>query len=261
MMIDLVENIRKQRYIDKDYKQISNIEELITKFKVMDGELNITKCSNIFKEFDLDINKFYYLDNEIALLLDCYLIYVDNFIYNIQYIIRNDDEISDIFNLLEKKNTYYDIVEDFNLLPSTLKGEAILQFCDDIHDIEKRKGCITSALQSMDNDHYKIKGFVDKYFKKGTYSSDFFIKQGIEVIDDKITIYRGVNFKSIPLEESNSWTTSIDVASKFANRFNSEGKLYIGEINVSDILIFITGRGESEVIVNYNDILNVQLLS
>ncbi len=71
----------------------------------------------------------------------------------------------------------------------------------------------------------------------------------LELLDDEVTVYRGVT----PYNEKNikamSWTLSYETASWFANRFKQDGTVYEATIDKAHILALFNGRNESEVIV------------
>lgn len=67
----------------------------------------------------------------------------------------------------------------------------------------------------------------------------------------KLEIYRGEGTKSTPYKRGGiSWTLSREQAVWFANRYNSQGTVYRVEVGIDQVLAYITGRGEEEVIVN-----------
>lgn len=77
--------------------------------------------------------------------------------------------------------------------------------------------------------------------------------------EEVVTIYRGETPQSTELENALSWTTKIEFAEFFANRFSSEGVIYQAEVEFDKILAF-TER-ESEVLVQFDDLMNIRELS
>ena len=69
---------------------------------------------------------------------------------------------------------------------------------------------------------------------------------------DTFTLYRGVNRNGNP--HGFSWTTSIDVASRFASMFGFEGTVYSVEVPRSDVYAYIheSGRTEHEMLLLLN---------
>lgn len=75
---------------------------------------------------------------------------------------------------------------------------------------------------------------------------------------DKITVYRGsVDFN----QEGYSWTTDRDKAKWFAGRsFGSTARVLLrGTVNKSDILAFLAGRGESEIVINPEHVIDIEI--
>ena len=74
-----------------------------------------------------------------------------------------------------------------------------------------------------------------------------------------VKIYRGQNTKSTPYQKAFSWTTSKEKAKFFATRFDpDDGKLYEAMIKYENILTYIDQRGESEVIVDPDCLIDVK---
>lgn len=71
---------------------------------------------------------------------------------------------------------------------------------------------------------------------------------------EEIVIYRGT---SRDVLGGYSWTTSVETAKFFANRYGYKGKIYKGTVRRGDILDYLAERGESEVLVNPKDISDV----
>lgn len=76
--------------------------------------------------------------------------------------------------------------------------------------------------------------------------------------DDIINIYRGQTNESSDLEEAISWTTDKNKAVWFSDRFNSGGKVFSAKIKKENILGYISERNESEVIVEFNSLIDVK---
>lgn len=74
-----------------------------------------------------------------------------------------------------------------------------------------------------------------------------------------VKIYRGQNTKSTPYKKAFSWTIDKEKAIFFATRFDVDnGKLYEAMVKYEDILAYIDRRGESEVIVNSDCLIDVK---
>lgn len=67
-----------------------------------------------------------------------------------------------------------------------------------------------------------------------------------KTFDKPITVYRGEIDKSVHL--GLSWTTSLNVAQKFAERFGKEGTIYSTVLKPEEILAAYADDGEHEVL-------------
>lgn len=75
-------------------------------------------------------------------------------------------------------------------------------------------------------------------------------------LDDKLTVYRGVKPKSST--KALSWTTDIKTAQWFADRWEKNGKVYKAQIDKKYVFAYFLGRGESEVVLDYHKLENVE---
>lgn len=127
-----------------------------------------------------------------------------------------------------------------------------------------------------DNDKFDI--FIDIYIDSEYGFGDFleldFVKEVIkykkdnneELIDKLnpvngyVTIYRGEGTKSTPIDRAYSWTTNLNTALFFANRFyQSKGsKIFKAKVHIDDIIAYIEDRDEDEVLVLYEDLKDVE---
>lgn len=76
---------------------------------------------------------------------------------------------------------------------------------------------------------------------------------------EMLTIYRGAGKVSTPLETAFSWTTSLDVARRFAHTF-ARGTVYMAHVPRARIIDYIQDRNESEIWVRYSDLENITVL-
>lgn len=76
-------------------------------------------------------------------------------------------------------------------------------------------------------------------------------------LPDKIRVYRGVgSHRNI---NALSWTTDLEKAKWFANRFGEkDGKVYTTEVNKEDVFAYKLDRGESEVILDFTTLDNIK---
>ena len=77
-------------------------------------------------------------------------------------------------------------------------------------------------------------------------------------LDDEIIIYRGEGAESTNKENALSWTTDFKIANFFANRFKDNGKIYKAKVKKKDIIDYIQDRGESEILVKYEYVYDVE---
>jgi hypothetical protein len=81
--------------------------------------------------------------------------------------------------------------------------------------------------------------------------------------DGYLTIYRGFNYTTRP--DGNSFTLSKAKAIWFANRYASMGKEkgYVNKykIHISDVLAFITDRGEAEIVAWPDDVILLEQIN
>ena len=72
----------------------------------------------------------------------------------------------------------------------------------------------------------------------------------IQNLPDVITIYRGENNNSTQYTRAYSWTLDINIANFFAARHgNGPARIIEGKIKKSDIIEYLDGRGEKEILV------------
>jgi len=82
-----------------------------------------------------------------------------------------------------------------------------------------------------------------------------------KMLDDPVTVYRGVTSYNAKSVKALSWTLNRETAEWFAHRFGENGTVYEAQIPKSHIYAFFNGRNESEVIVDpkyLTDISEVQ---
>lgn len=75
-----------------------------------------------------------------------------------------------------------------------------------------------------------------------------------------VTLFRGQNTLSTPLNETYSWTTNAAIALFFAHRFEGEGCVYTAKVHKSDIIAYMDDRGESEVLVDPSKVKDIEIL-
>jgi hypothetical protein len=92
---------------------------------------------------------------------------------------------------------------------------------------------------------------VAKVFAKRTLSKDW--TKRIKDLEKKVKekdfwIYRGITPKSNK-QNAMSWTKSLEKAKWFANRFGSSGTILKKKVNMADVLDYLTGRNEDEILI------------
>lgn len=79
--------------------------------------------------------------------------------------------------------------------------------------------------------------------------------------NDILVIYRGTESESTSISNAYSWTADFSTALYFANRANTgTGDIYEAQVKKTDIIEYLTGRGESEIIVNPESLNSVKSL-
>lgn len=96
-----------------------------------------------------------------------------------------------------------------------------------------------------------------QWFKKA--DKQYLMNEGereiLEEMSGEITVYRGSNKNEY--YNALSWSTDIDVARKFAHRFNDDGTIFSAKINKTDILAYFEAE---EVVVNYKKIKDIEII-
>lgn len=97
-----------------------------------------------------------------------------------------------------------------------------------------------------------------KLFKKAN-KKFLMTEEDLKYYDDlpeTITVYRGVGHGANV--HALSWTTDIEKAKWFSQRWSEDGAVYSAEIDKKDILAYFSTRGESEVVVDFKKLKNIQ---
>lgn len=75
-------------------------------------------------------------------------------------------------------------------------------------------------------------------------------------LPEEFYVYRGL-MKGAKVNAL-SWTLRLDKAKWFANRFNNNGKVYKALCKKKDILAYLSGRNEEEIVVDYKKLKNIE---
>lgn len=266
-IFNIVDEIRKQRYLDNDYVQVSNIEELIKNFIVEEDTMNyFLENSNLFletiNEFDLKLSNFYVAKHSpYSFIWDTKILYVDSFIVGPNFFIADLSDFEKVCKSI-KKIISSNPKKAISYSPSSLKIENFIRNYQNF-DKEDLKDIFLDIYSSIENDYDKLKDIFYKIFTKGTYSKDDFniMNCPVEFIDNEtIIIYRGVHSESLDIEKAFSWTTSYETAKWFSNRrgTSSSGKIFKANIKIKDIYCINCERNENEVLIEYSDLINIE---
>ena len=99
------------------------------------------------------------------------------------------------------------------------------------------------------------------YFKKCEKTALMY-EDELEVynsLPDIVTVYRGVTSYNNKKLKVLSWTTDLEVAKWFANRYDQHGQVYTATISKKHILAYFGGRNEAEVIVDPSKLKEINL--
>ncbi|MBY6842869.1 hypothetical protein [Clostridium botulinum] len=233
----------------------SNVSRLIP-IKIYKNDDDINEFIKTINKLDLDINDFYKVEGKLykycylkgTVLVEIYDISEDYFInFRVKEQIRQRESIHQrciknkeyirLFCLIDKPYRFLFYQQLFNDIPDEQKYEVF-------------KDIYTSCEYGFNN---LSREFLEEVFKYNKANKNWFD-------EDIITIYRGEGDLSTSCDEAYSWTIDIDVARWFAERFNSEGKVYKGYIKQDHILDYIEDRNEKEILVFPEDVFNVELI-
>ena len=79
-------------------------------------------------------------------------------------------------------------------------------------------------------------------------------------LEDNLVVYRGVSVEKKDSTDALSWTTSFGTAKWFAERWG-KGVVYAADINKSDVLAYFNRKEEDEVVVDFNKLQNVRVVT
>lgn len=85
-------------------------------------------------------------------------------------------------------------------------------------------------------------------------NSKFFMspedRKTLKLMDDEILVYRGY----VDTWKGFSWTTDEEKAFWFATRFNRTGEVVSGIVKKKDVIGYLSGRGESEIVCHWKNV-------
>lgn len=125
-------------------------------------------------------------------------------------------------------------------------------------DFSKFLAYIWTIVEYPNNDKNVSKFELVKYFKKANKE---FLMEAKELkylnrLPDEIIVYRGV--KDNKYAKSLSWTMKKSVAKWFVERFDADGEVYKAKIQKKDVLAYFNGRNESEIVLDYRKLYDIE---
>lgn len=231
----------------------SNVSNLIP-ITVFKDNNEINELIETINKLDLDANDFYKVEGKLykycylkdTVLVEIYDISED---YFINFKVREQIEQRERIHQRCIENKEY--IRLFCLIDKPYRLLFYEKLFNDIPDEQKYevfKDIYTSCEYGFNN---LSRDFLEEIFEYNKTDKNWFN-------EDVITIYRGEGDLSTTYNEAYSWTTDINVAKWFAERFNSNGKVYKGYIEQKYILDYLRDRNEKEVLVFPEDIFNVE---
>lgn len=219
-------------------------------------DLNNKEFKKLISDYELDINKFYQVEGK--LFPYCYM---DNTVY-----IEIFQMSKDAFEFMHVKERINQITREhrecietknfrklFILIDKPFRFEWYQKLFNDIPE-DKRHLIFKRIYSSSEYGFNNLdKDFVKEIFKNNIIDKNLFN-------DEIITIYRGEAGKSTPCTKAYSWTTDLEVAEWFSNRFDGDGIIYRGKVNINDILDYFDNN-ESEVLVLPENVFNVERIN
>ncbi len=162
--------------------------------------------------------------------------------------------------MIEKINTatsYSQLLSLFrlNFLPAFFK---LTHLCLNADDYSESLARIWTTVEHPNLDiNVRPKEFI-KYFCSACKEKlmDEAEYQAYMKLPDKITVYRGINdYGSV---DGLSWTVDIKKAIWFATRMENNPRLFKGVIAKEYVFAYFLGRGESELVVDYTKLSDVE---
>lgn len=155
------------------------------------------------------------------------------------YSLKENEEWENLMFFSDKKVSLLVFLNVKDSIPKDKRKDIFLQeYKRNEYGFERlNQNIIREILTMKHSEKYNIKKYDKLPDKNGYY-----------------TIYRGVTYASSPLDRSYSWTLDKGVATFFAKRFNSNGKVLKAKVHESKIRAYIPDIGEEEVLVFPEDI-------
>lgn len=216
-------------------------------------ELNNKEFKKLISDYSLDINKFYKVEGKLypycyidgSALIEVYEMSNKGF-----EMFSMKDRISQVVNAHKECIAKKEFTRLFMIIDKPFRFEWFIKLFNEIPDNQKHK-IFKSIYSSSEYGFNELdEEFIKEIFKDHTIDKDLFDT-------DTITIYRGEASKSTSYNKAYSWTTDLEVALWFANRFNSDGKVYMGKVKVDNILDCFQNN-ESEIVILPKNVFEVE---
>lgn len=233
---------------------------------------NKEEIEEIIDYLEIDPNNLYYFYSDLI----CFFYYIEeeNFIYirlelglEVMKFIKTKKRLNKIIEYSKEafENGHY--IKTISLVEKKYQIEAFLR----LFDLYKN-----NEITIKDEDMFEIFEWVyttsefgfNKFSKSDTSTllslntNDGYKSKIDKDINGYVTIYRGEGGESSPLDKAYSWTLDKDKAEWFADRFDIEnvGLVYRGKVHIDNIKAYFEDRGEEEVIVSPEDVVDVQVV-
>lgn len=220
-------------------------------------DLKNQEYEDLLNRLGLDINNFYLVNRKLYPI--CYMngmVYVE--IYQMSETFFIDMKMRDIILFREKH--YKELLDNkmygklFTLIDKPYRFYWYQQLYNDI-PLEARYELFIDIYRGSEYGFNSLdKEFVQEVFSVRPHKE-------INIFTDVVTIYRGEGSKSTHYSEAYSWTTQLKTAKFFANRFNSDGVIYQAKVNKKDIIDYLEGRGEAEILVMPNKVYDIERIN
>jgi len=153
-----------------------------------------------------------------------------------------------------QKNEYGELARIF-LMTDKNRSIIVLKKIYDFISTDEYKYNLFKDVYCHAEGNFRLNNKILTNIKK-TFQNSF--KETLNIEDEYVDIYRGVNFLSSVVKDDLSWSLNKKTAIWFANRFKSkESCLYQGKIKKDNIICFITAKEEDEVLAKYKDVENI----
>lgn len=143
--------------------------------------------------------------------------------------------------------------------------EALVDIMDYEHDTKNFWETVSHVYTDSENIHQHYDTWVSILSEDGIHKKHLMDDEellSLESFDDELTVYRGFNGNGGI--DGLSWTIDKKTALFFAKRFaksDEDATIATGKIKKSDIIAYLTGRNESEVLVLPENVTDIELES